>query len=123
MIESALHRFHLNIKNTKDWQEFFEKLGHAGVTIEMLSVKPSKAMKLSLTDSTTANKGKLYINLCVVMVCNRILLGPAFIFYNCARISVLFKEFQRRVEDHTYPELPDIQTVDFSLLNQVVCLI
>ncbi|CAH0552907.1 unnamed protein product [Brassicogethes aeneus] len=101
MMDSAQHRFHVPVTNTPYWQVFFQKLGKGAVTIELLSVKPNKATKLLLKDSRTANK------------------GPAFIFYNCARLSVLFKEFDKHVkEKNTYPELPSVDQIDFKLLNQ-----
>lgn len=48
--------------------------------------------------------------------------GASFIFYNCARIATLLKEFEKRVQNKIYPELPDLLLVDFSGLNQPVSL-
>lgn len=47
-------------------------------------------------------------------------LGASFIFYNCARIATLLKEFEKRVKKKEYPVLPDIGNVDFTTLNQPV---
>jgi hypothetical protein len=46
--------------------------------------------------------------------------GPSFIFYNCARLSALFKEFDSRVSSKVYSGLPSIDKIDFTLLNQPV---
>lgn len=47
-------------------------------------------------------------------------LGAAFILYNCARLSEIFKKFDTKVSKGEYPQLPEIDSVDFSLLNQHV---
>lgn len=49
-----------------------------------------------------------------------VVLGASFIFYNCARIATLLKEFKNRVQKNIYPELPKLTDVDFSNLIQPV---
>ncbi|XP_066283604.1 DALR anticodon-binding domain-containing protein 3-like [Branchiostoma lanceolatum] len=44
--------------------------------------------------------------------------GGAFILYNCARLATLFKHYQEDVQAGVYPDLPDIGSVDFSLLKE-----
>ncbi|XP_019623120.1 PREDICTED: DALR anticodon-binding domain-containing protein 3-like [Branchiostoma belcheri] len=44
--------------------------------------------------------------------------GGAFILYNCARLATLFKHYQEDVQAGVYPDLPDISSVDFSLLKE-----
>ncbi|CAG9859013.1 unnamed protein product [Phyllotreta striolata] len=96
----AQHKYGVQIKPNSSWETYFEKLGRASVTVEMLTNKPQKSIKISPHDLQSANK------------------GPSFIFYNCARLAALFKEFNKRVERNEYPDLPKIDNMDFSLLNQ-----
>lgn len=96
----AQHRYRVNIKSASEWNNFFARLGKASVTIEMLSNKPHKSIKITLNDLSGANK------------------GPAFIFYNCARLSILLKEFDNKVAKGMYPSLPELEKIDFSILNQ-----
>ncbi|XP_035676780.1 DALR anticodon-binding domain-containing protein 3-like isoform X2 [Branchiostoma floridae] len=44
--------------------------------------------------------------------------GGAFILYNCARLATLFKHYQEDVQAGVYPDLPDISSVDLSLLKE-----
>ncbi|KAF7284289.1 hypothetical protein GWI33_022277 [Rhynchophorus ferrugineus] len=96
----AQHRYQVNIKADSDYREYFHKLGVSSVTIELLSNKPHKPIKVMLNGSSNVNK------------------GPSFIFYNCARISVLLKEFQRKVDQSIYTQLPNVEEIDVTLLNQ-----
>ncbi|KAJ8971368.1 hypothetical protein NQ317_016563, partial [Molorchus minor] len=54
----AQHKYGVQIQSNTSWKTYFEKLGRAAVVIEMLSNKPQKALKLSMNDLQTANKGK-----------------------------------------------------------------
>ncbi|KAG5898823.1 hypothetical protein JTB14_018783 [Gonioctena quinquepunctata] len=96
----AQHKYGVQIKPSATWETYFEKLGRGSVTIEMLSNKPQKPIKITQNDLQSANK------------------GAAFIFYNCARLAALFKEFDKLVSAKKYPDLPEIDIVDFSLLSQ-----
>lgn len=96
----AQHRYRINVTSISDWNKYFLTLGTASVTIELLANKPHKPVKISLNDLSGANK------------------GPAFIFYNCARLSVLLKEFDKRVNNNIYPALPELNCINFTLLNQ-----
>nr|CAH7759425.1 unnamed protein product [Callosobruchus chinensis] len=96
----AQHKYGVQIKSNSPWEAYFAKLGRACVTIELLSNRLQKPIKIAENDLQTANK------------------GPSFIFYNCARLSTLLREFDRRMTQNMYPELPSIELVDFSLLDQ-----
>lgn len=61
----------------------------------------------------------LYV-VCFLTNCIFAFLGPAFIFYNCARLAALFKEFDKRVANGTYPSLPPLNEIDFLLLDEEV---
>ncbi|XP_030762211.1 DALR anticodon-binding domain-containing protein 3 [Sitophilus oryzae] len=96
----ARHRYRVSANYNSDVVKYFYKLGVSSVTVELLSNKPHKPIKVSLKCLSDVNK------------------GPSFIFYNCARLAVLLKEFDKNVEKGIYPKLPEIEDVDFSLLNQ-----
>lgn len=49
--------------------------------------------------------------------------GASFIFYNCARIATLLKEYDKRVENNIYPVLPELAKVDFSSVSQPVSIL
>ncbi|KAF2894593.1 hypothetical protein ILUMI_11581 [Ignelater luminosus] len=97
----AEHKYGLRITSQVGWQEFFEKLGQAAVTIDLLQNKTNRGVTINLNDPTTANSK-----------------GASFILYNCARLATLFKEFDKRVSDNVYPALPSFENIDLSLLNQ-----
>ncbi|XP_066262359.1 DALR anticodon-binding domain-containing protein 3 [Euwallacea similis] len=96
----AQHRYRVNMKSPSDWNELFSKLGIASVTIELLSNKPHKSVKVTLNDLSSANK------------------GPSFMFYNCARLSILLNEFESKVNKGIYQQLPKVHEIDFTLLKQ-----
>lgn len=96
----AQHRYRVKVSSTTNWDEYFATLGTASVTLEMLSNKPHKQIKISLNDLSGTNK------------------GPAFIFYNCARLSVLLAKFERKVNENIYPSLPPLDRLGFASLNQ-----
>ncbi|XP_050508839.1 uncharacterized protein LOC126886040 isoform X2 [Diabrotica virgifera virgifera] len=96
----AQHKYGVQIKPSKAWETYFNNIGKGSVTIEMLTNKPQKSIKITPNDLQSANK------------------GASFIFYNCARLSALFKEFEKRVMSEEYPRLPDIDEIDFHLIDQ-----
>lgn len=96
----AQHKYGIQVKTNASWENYFDKLGIGSVTIEMLTNKPQKSIKITPNDLQSANK------------------GASFIFYNCARLSALFREFNKRVLSQEYPELPNCNDIDFSVLKQ-----
>lgn len=95
----AEHKYGLRTTSESGWKEIFDTLGEAAVTIELLQNKPSKNTIISLHDWTLGNTK-----------------GASFILYNCARIASIFKKY----ETLGYPNLPPVENVDFSLLQQAV---
>ncbi|XP_017784536.1 PREDICTED: DALR anticodon-binding domain-containing protein 3 isoform X2 [Nicrophorus vespilloides] len=94
----AEHKYGLRITSKPGWEEFFAKLGSAAVIIEMLQNRPNNC--------TTIDINNHYIK------------NASFILYNCARLSTLLKEFEKRVSENVYPPLIDIDEINFSLLEQ-----
>lgn len=54
----AQHKYGVQIKPDSSWKTYFETLGKASVTIEMLSSKPQKPFKIAVNNLQTAHKGK-----------------------------------------------------------------
>lgn len=55
----AQHKYGLRVKNEVFFQNLIESLGRAAVTIDLLEVKPSCSVKLSMSGcSTGRSKGK-----------------------------------------------------------------
>ncbi|XP_017878127.1 DALR anticodon-binding domain-containing protein 3 isoform X2 [Ceratina calcarata] len=89
--------------NTEEY--FLKNLANAAVTFELLSVKPSHPVFIGCgnfaTDKATTNTK-----------------GASFILYNAARISAIIEKYNDKVSRGEYPNLPHINNIDFSLLNQ-----
>lgn len=99
----AEHKYGLRITSQPGWTEFFKKLGDAAVTIELLRNKPNQTVTTDVNNEFLASRK-----------------GAAFILYNCARLATLFKEFDKKVSRNVYPKLPELDEVDFGLLNEMV---
>lgn len=61
----AQHRYKVQVIPNTPREDYFlkivKKLGRACVTIEMLSNKPNKSLKVTLSDLRTANRGRFII--------------------------------------------------------------
>uniref|UniRef100_A0A1Y1KHR4 DALR anticodon binding domain-containing protein n=2 Tax=Photinus pyralis TaxID=7054 RepID=A0A1Y1KHR4_PHOPY len=102
----AEHKYGLRVTSNSGWRDIFRKLGEAAVTIEILQIKPNRPVICNFNDFSSS--------------CSK---GASFILYNCARLATLLKEFQRKVELKSYPELPDLDKIDFSVLTQPVMIL
>lgn len=91
--------------NPKPEEYFLKILANATVTFELLSVKPSHPVLIGCgnfaVDKATTNTK-----------------GASFILYNAARISTIIQKYNDKVLRGEYPNLPDINNIDFSLLSQ-----
>ncbi|KAF5275873.1 hypothetical protein FQR65_LT04112 [Abscondita terminalis] len=96
----AEHKYGLRVISNVGWQEMFNKLGKAAVAIELLQIKTNRPVVCKLNDPSSCSK------------------GASFILYNCARLSTLLKEFEKKVEANIYPGLPRFDDIDFALLTQ-----
>lgn len=77
-----------------------KRIAEAAIAIEFLAVKPSRAITIA------SDLGSVNVK------------GSSFILYNTARISAIFDKFEEERLRGNYPNLSDIEDVDFSLLNQ-----
>ncbi|KAJ6639690.1 DALR anticodon-binding domain-containing protein 3 [Pseudolycoriella hygida] len=96
----AEHKYGLRVKNEMFFKNLIQKLGKAATTIDLLEVKPSCPIKLSVTASSGRSK------------------GAAFILYNSARISTILKKYEERVESKYYPETPPLEALCLELLTE-----
>lgn len=58
----AQHKYGVQIKPDSKWKSYFEELGKASISIEILSNKPSKPIKITLNDLQSSNKGTYLFN-------------------------------------------------------------
>lgn len=64
----AEHKYGLRITSQPGWKEFFEKLGKAAVTMELLQNKPNRTLAISLSDNTLSNnKGNNLKRICKML--------------------------------------------------------
>lgn len=99
----AEHKYGVRVTSSLGWCEFFKKLGEAAVIIQLLQNKPQHSMKIDTQGPPCTNTK-----------------GPSFVLYNCARLSMLFKEFDKKIEDGIYPQLPSLEELKFDLLTEPV---
>lgn len=85
------------------FNELIRKLGVAAVTVDLLEVKYSSPVTLSLTNHAGGTSR-----------------GAAFIMYNSARIETLCAKFDDRVRQGYYPQMPNFEDIDVTLLKDEV---
>ncbi|XP_047990162.1 DALR anticodon-binding domain-containing protein 3 [Leguminivora glycinivorella] len=97
----AQHKYGVRVSTDSKWKEFIANLGESAAIFELLQTKPSSAVKINFDCSSTGSSK-----------------GAAFILYNCARLETIVRTFNEKVDDGTYPPLPDFEHTDFDLLTQ-----
>lgn len=96
----AQHKYGVRVQNEKAFIDLIERLGHAASIVDLMEVKHTSPVGLVTIDGQSSSK------------------GAAFILYNSARMETLFRTFHERVATRTYPELPNINEIDFDLLKE-----
>ncbi|XP_047343208.1 DALR anticodon-binding domain-containing protein 3 [Vespa velutina] len=91
--------------NKQDTNEdsFLRNMAEATVTFELLAVKPSRPVSINIhtnTDRSLTNTK-----------------GAPFILYNTARIAAIIEKYNEGISNGEYPELTNIEAVDFSVLD------
>jgi arginyl-tRNA synthetase len=89
--------------NDAEVQSVITATTHAVVKFELLSTDPQSKIKLTVPPSGSSGRDVRF--------------AGSFVLYNYARLSNLIRNFEKACKLGTYPPLPDIQLVDFSLLN------
>ncbi|KAL2720370.1 FHF complex subunit HOOK interacting protein 2A-like isoform X2 [Vespula squamosa] len=93
---------HTSKQNTKN-NSFFQNMAEATVTFELLAIKPSRPICINVHTSGDRNLTNTK--------------GIPFILYNTARIAAIIKKYNEGISNGEYPELTNIETVDFSVLD------
>ncbi|XP_029718815.2 DALR anticodon-binding domain-containing protein 3 [Aedes albopictus] len=95
----AQHKYGIRVRNHQRFQETIASLGRSAAIVDMLESKASSPIDMRKEKNQSSK-------------------GAAFILYNYARLSVLFRTFEEKQKTGYYPELPSIGNVDFSLLKE-----
>ncbi|KAI4501858.1 hypothetical protein M0802_003193 [Mischocyttarus mexicanus] len=86
-----------------DIDSYFLNMAEATVIFELLSIKPIRPVNVNV--DTSSNRSLTNTK------------GIHFIFYNIGRIKAILNKYNEGILDGKYPELPDIATIDFSVLD------
>ncbi|XP_065085275.1 DALR anticodon-binding domain-containing protein 3 [Ochlerotatus camptorhynchus] len=95
----AQHKYGIRVRDHQRFQEMIASLGRSAAIVDMLESKASSPIDMK-TEKNQSSK------------------GAAFILYNYARISVLFKTLSEKQRTRYYPDLPSVENVDFTLLKE-----
>uniref|UniRef100_A0A8D8CCJ6 DALR anticodon-binding domain-containing protein 3 n=1 Tax=Culex pipiens TaxID=7175 RepID=A0A8D8CCJ6_CULPI len=95
----AQHKYGLRVKDQARFQQMIASLGRSAAVVDLLESKASSPIDFR-RDKNQSSK------------------GAAFILYNFARLSVLFRTFEEKQRTGYYPELAPIETIDFGLLKE-----
>lgn len=95
----AQHKYGLRVKDQERFQKMIASLGRSAAIVDLLESKASSPIVMK-GDKNQSSK------------------GAAFILYNFARLSVLFRTFEEKQRSGYYPDLPPVETVDFGLLRE-----
>ncbi|XP_069704881.1 DALR anticodon-binding domain-containing protein 3-like isoform X3 [Periplaneta americana] len=101
----SMHKYGNAIQQESEWKNFLFQLADAAVRIDLLHVKPSHTVCLSLDARVSGTRE----------TSNR---GAAFVLYNCARVATILRQFEEKVESGYYPQLIPYDEVNFSLLSK-----
>lgn len=104
MRTAALHKYGSAVEGDVKWNNLISSLGEAAVKMELLKVKPSQSVSLSLESDYKVSR-------------EHSSKGATFVLYNCARITSILKQFHEKEENKLYPTLPSLDDIDFSLLK------
>lgn len=95
----AQHKYGIRVRDNQRFQDMIASLGRSAAIVDMLESKASSPIDMKKERNYSSK-------------------GAAFILYNYARISVLFKTVEEKQKACYYPELPSVETVDFALLQE-----
>ncbi|XP_076651233.1 uncharacterized protein LOC143358168 [Halictus rubicundus] len=96
--------FEMDEEDVRSDDQFLENIAKATATFELLSVKPSRAVFIgckSAADRCITNTK-----------------GASFVLYNATRIAAIVAKYNSKKLAGEYPDLPNINDVNFSLLDQ-----
>lgn len=85
--------------DSESWDDYFQKIGKATIQIDLVSVRPSRALNLNFQED-----------------CHDTNRSASFILYNCARLAAIQEQFEKMSSENIYSPLIPVEEVDFSLL-------
>jgi arginyl-tRNA synthetase len=88
-------------------RDYSQVLAVAAIKFELLSVGLRNKVKVKMSDFERG--GGVQDNQ-----------SGIFVMYNCARLNALMSKYDTAVNQDFYPPLPDIKTVDFSIITDQV---
>ncbi|XP_047116480.1 DALR anticodon-binding domain-containing protein 3 isoform X3 [Schistocerca piceifrons] len=104
MRTAALHKYGTAVEDDVKWNSLISSLGEAAVKMELLKVKPSQTVSLSLESDYKVSW-------------ERSSKGATFVLYNYARITSILKQFHEKEEKKLYPTLLTLDEIDFASLK------
>lgn len=90
----SVHKYGVRVKDDAAFKDLVEKLGRYAATLDLMEVKPQASVTLTSDPRM------------------------AFILYNSARMETLMEKFDKKVEEGYYEPLPDVRSIDTSLLKE-----
>lgn len=95
----AQHKYGVRVKDQQRFQITIASLGRSATIVDILESKATSQIDMKKEKNKSTK-------------------GAAFILYNYARLSVLFKTFAEKQHINYYPPLPPFNEVDFRLLKE-----
>ncbi|XP_062555229.1 DALR anticodon-binding domain-containing protein 3 [Armigeres subalbatus] len=95
----AQHKYGIRVRDHRHFQETIASLGRSAAIVDMLESKASSPVDMR-KDKYQSSK------------------GASFILYNYARLSVIFETLSEKQKIGYYPELPSLEDIDFSRLEE-----
>ncbi|XP_050327992.1 uncharacterized protein LOC126758046 [Bactrocera neohumeralis] len=95
----AMHKYGVRVKDDTRFSTLMSRLGAAAVTVDLMEVRFSSPVQI-----IRSGKGSTK--------------GAAFILYNSARLESLLRRFDEKVENGDYEDLPPLDSIDFTLLDE-----
>ncbi|XP_076240718.1 uncharacterized protein LOC143183151 [Calliopsis andreniformis] len=95
--------FEIHEQNVQTEDSFHINVAEAIAKFELLSIKPSRPVFIGCNVSSDKNTTNMK--------------GASFILYNIVRIKAIMEKYNQKRLAGEYPDLPNVDDVDFSLLN------
>ncbi|XP_036341287.1 uncharacterized protein LOC118750665 [Rhagoletis pomonella] len=95
----AMHKYGVRVKDDSRFNALLTRLGAAAVTVDLMEVRFSSPVQI-----IRSGKGSTK--------------GAAFILYNSARLESLLRRFDEKVENGDYGDLPSLDNIDWTLLDE-----
>lgn len=100
----ALHKYGVRVKQDARFCDLMRRLGNAAVIVDLLEVKHTSPVQI-IRNGQGSTK------------------GASFILYNSARLESILRTFEERIERQAYDPAPEINDIDWSLLNEEVRIV